>query len=99
MKIVTQDRQCLFDIAVQYMGSAEGAYNLAQRLNCAITDELPIGTAIEIYADDVIDNGVAQCYALNAIAPATSVESTSTTKPEGREGIEYWAIEEDFVVS
>lgn len=66
-----QDKQCLVDVALAATGSVEGVLRLAQRNSISPTAVLPLGITIEHGAEDIIDNNVVECYALQAIVPTT----------------------------
>lgn len=73
MEITVRDRQTLLDIAVQYLGSAEGVIILAERNGIDITDRLHDGQLLEYEQLDIIDAAVAREYQLKAIMPATEI--------------------------
>lgn len=88
-------RQSLFDIAIQHLGSADGAYALAQKNNISLTDELTPGMELEL--TDVINKEVVSYYSNKRIVPATGESiAESTVVPEG---IGYWSIGYEFIVS
>lgn len=96
-KIVPADRQSLLDIALQTSGSIEAAFALAEQNNLSITDPLQIGSEIEMV--EIVNNMVAERYALQGIHPATALTDGKATPPGTLGGIGYMAIEVDFVVS
>ncbi len=61
--------QSLIDIAIQELGSAEGAYALAELNGLSISDELVPGQELEL--PDVQNKSIASYYANKAIKPAT----------------------------
>jgi len=72
MKIVIiHDRQTLFDIAIQYCGDREAAFEIADVNDLSITEELSAGTSLEIA--DVINQKIVDYYRINSIVPATAV--------------------------
>ena len=93
MQITVQSRQTLLDIALRECGSAEGVFALAQRNGLSITDTLEPGQILEIAAEDIADRQVAGHYKANGIMVATELTRSL------QEGIEFWAIEYDFIVS
>ena len=88
--------QSLFDLALQHCGSVEALFSLAQANGLSPTEGLIAGA--EVIVCQPANRAVANLFAVNGIKPATSI-----TKAEEQEiyqeGIEFWAIEEDFVIS
>jgi len=100
--ITAQDRQTLFDIALEVWGRAELAYNLAEANDLVLSDEVAANTVLLIPTVDAkTDRAVVSAYELNSITPATSAsqEEIDELNPEG---IAYWYIKAPvpvFVVS
>lgn len=87
--------QTLGDIAVQYGGTAENRFILAALNGIGITDALTSGQTID--AGDVTVFAVADYFRKYNINPATSaMQQIEDLAPEG---VEFWAIEYDFIVS
>jgi hypothetical protein len=61
--------QSLIDIAIQELGSAEGAYNLAVLNGMSITDDLVPGQ--ELVMPDVVNKNISTYYANKSLTPAT----------------------------
>lgn len=74
MTITVQQRQSVLDIALQYFGSIEAAFLVAERLGVSITDRLTAGMTLEYDASEIIDNNVVAYYAKNNIVPTTEIE-------------------------
>lgn len=74
MEVTVKDRQSLLDIAVQYLGSIEGIFALAERNNISITERLHNGCEIECDEADVVNLKVREEYAIRGIIPATEIE-------------------------
>lgn len=95
---VTMNGQNLLDIALQATGDASSALALAIANGLCLTDDLEVEQTIEVPTDIDGDANVRVFYRERNIHPATGVtkidESTSPF-----EGIEYWCIEIDFIVS
>ena len=99
MGITVKDRQSLFDIAIQYLGSIEGVWTLAERNNISITDELEDGTILKYDSADIIDTKVADHYERERLSPATDIsEREINTLLYGGEGIGYWRVGKNFIV-
>jgi len=94
--VKASDGQTLFDIAVQRLGSAEAAYALAEKNSLSVTDELYPGQVL--YLTDTADKSVASFYDKRGLVPSTWA-SDSVIDELLKEGIDYWAIQVDFIVS
>jgi hypothetical protein len=96
MEVKVLEGQSLFDLAVQVSGSTEAAFNMAGLNGLSITDVLTSGSVL--IAPDPINKPVSEYYRMNGLKPATDV--TIGVMDEMRdEGIDYWAIEVDFIVT
>ena len=96
MRIAVNDRQSLFDIALQTCGSIEAVFELAEANGIGVTDPLVAGQVIEYGADNMRNKLVVQHYVNYHVIPSTAITPESKIMPEG---IEYWNIELDFKVS
>lgn len=67
-------RQSVLDIALQYLGSAEGCFVVAERMGVAITGTLQVGSIFEYAQEDIIDRHIATAYAKGNITPTTDIE-------------------------
>lgn len=91
-------RQSLFDLSMQHGGSFEAAFDIAEGNDLSLTDDLEVGQ--ELILQQVNNTKVVQYYDVNNIQPATSVTNDELNAMLGMgEGIEFWAIEYDFIVS
>lgn len=92
--------QSLFDIAIQELGSVEGVFELAEKADVGLTDELVVGVLLNAPVDP-LDRQVVDYYKANRIRPATAItrDNTSAGGDILMEGIEFWAVEYDFIVS
>lgn len=82
--------QTLTDIAVQWLGSEEGLYSLAELNGLSVTATVEAGQLLRLPA--VVDITAASRLEAGSWQPAAGTE-------EILEGIEIWAIELDFIVS
>lgn len=99
METVVLGNQSLPDIAVQETGSLEGVFELAELAGLSITDELAAGMSLPVPLTPV-DRQVTDYYDAHRITPATAITSGDTAGGELiMEGIEFWGIEYDFIVS
>jgi nucleoid-associated protein YgaU len=89
--VVVQAGQSLWDIALQYAGSAEAAFQIAQVNGRSISAELTAGQTLIIPA--VLNAGIVSEYQNSGYVPASAVPVE-----ELLEGIDYWAIEIEFEV-
>jgi len=93
MEIVVDQGQSLFDVAVQHCGSTSAVFDIAVLNGLSITDKLLPGTTLLIPAP--VDSGLVQYVLINGFIPATDL----TEAGEIPDGIDYWAIGIDFIVS
>ncbi|MCT4590522.1 MAG: hypothetical protein N4A71_22030 [Carboxylicivirga sp.] len=94
--IRVSEKQSLFDVAIQKGGSFEAVMELAILNGLSITESLTPGQLLEL--PSVIDNDVVNYYSSKGIVPETTSTETEDSVPV-LEGIDYWAIEVDFIVS
>lgn len=98
MEVMTRNGQNLLDIAIQATGDAAEALSIAISNGICLTDDLIVEQEIDIPDDIEGDENVKAYYRDRGYKPATGVTpSDESTAPF--EGIEYWGIEYDFVVS
>lgn len=71
MTATIQERQTVFDLALQYFGSAEACFLVAERLGIAVTDTPPVGVTFNYEITDIIDHRVVDYYSKNGIIPTT----------------------------
>lgn len=99
MEAKVKERQTMFDVALEYLGGAEGAFALAERNGRSITDPLPEGTLLRYEAADVVSEKVVERYAQERVSPATDIDDKElNTLLYGGEGIGYWCVGKNFVV-
>ena len=99
MEVKVKERQTMFDVALEYLGGAEGAFALAERNGRSITDPLPEGTLLRYEAADVVSEKVVERYAQERVSPATDIDDKElNTLLYGGEGIGYWCVGKNFVV-
>lgn len=97
MEITVSENQSVFDIAVRYCGSDEAAYAIAILNNISVTETLVPGQKLEMPV--AIDADIVDYFEERGINPATTVTDAESLNNEILEGIDYWAIGVDFVVS
>lgn len=91
--ITVKDRQSLLDLSVQYCGDVQSVFDFALLNGLSITEELKTG--MQLQAPPPAVKRIADYFRINGFEPATADFSAYT----GEEGIEFWAIEVDFVIS
>lgn len=100
MKAIILHNQSLLDLAIQHTGTAENAFDLALQNNRSITDDLEAGESIELTAYGIQQNkDILSYYQSKNIQPATGINYQSSTINDKPQGIDYWAIQMDFIVS
>jgi hypothetical protein len=92
MEIKVLNNQSLFDIALQAAGSIESVFDIAATNGIEITAELPTGMVLTI--PKVVNRRIVEYYRVNGIVPATALEASKQ-----QEGIDFWTVEYDFIVS
>lgn len=92
--VTVKNTQSLLDIAIQSSGSIEAVLELALSNNLSITDELELGMILKTAS--ISSAEVLEHYTVNKISPATASTGTQLVTPQG---IDYWAIGIDFIVS
>jgi hypothetical protein len=89
-EITVTQGQSFFDIAIQHAGAPEAAIQLAEINGMSITETLATGQTLEPV--NISNKRVYNYYTANNIKPATDCSAIE-------EGIEFWYVEYDFVVS
>ncbi len=96
--MIVGSRQSIFDIALQQCGTLEAAFEIAAMNDCSLTDDLTTGDDMAV--PQASNDAVVKQYAVNNILPATGITQDEINDMMGTgEGIEFWAIEYDFIVS
>jgi hypothetical protein len=97
-EIVVLEGQNFFDLALIYCGSAESAVEFAQLNDMVVTDEPEAGTKLK--KPSVSNKRIAGYYSDRTLQPSTSTTYTGGSgELPNDEGIGFWAIEIDFIVS
>lgn len=96
--ITVTSRQSVLDIALQHCGSLEAAFDIAQSNGISLTDDLTTGQSMSV--PDATDAEMAQHYGVNNICPATAITTDEINDTLNiLEGVDFWGIEYDFIVS
>ena len=77
--IQIQDRQTLFDLAIQHCGDREAAFQIADTNDLSLTEALSAGFSLAV--PEPINQRVVYHYRTNSIIPATAA-GTETTNAE-----------------
>jgi hypothetical protein len=86
-----QAGQTLLDVTIQSVGSAEAVFAVAALNGLPVTAELVAGRALQL-PDELADKRVVTQYQRQRLAPAANITGDG-------QGIGYWTIEQDFIVS
>jgi hypothetical protein len=99
-KVTVSYGQTWLDIAMQEMGDVERSIELAQLNGRSITDPLEAGEVLIVPDFDSAKKSIVQLLRNKANNPASG-DTLIGADPDtgGNEGIEFWALENDFVVS
>lgn len=90
MTVTARQGQTLLDISIQHLGDESGVAALAQANGLDMTAALEVNQVLVL--PTVVNKRVAKVFSEDGFRPATQITG------EG-EGIEYWGIEFDFIVS
>lgn len=93
MKVIAH--QNLLDIAVQELGSVEAVFELAVLNNKSVTSDLTAGEVLQL--PEVVDADIANYFQSRERKIATEYYDVETET--ALEGISFWAINHDFIVS
>jgi hypothetical protein len=96
--VIVKDKQTWFDIAVLTNGNAQAAMAIAYLNDRSITDDLVSGEIIKVFPTTFFDNKVVNELAARKAIPASALSKTAQAEllPEG---IGFWTIGVDFIVS
>jgi hypothetical protein len=93
--VTAKENQTIVDLSIQETGSIEGMFDIAVLNDRSVTDDLESGELVN--ADVIVnDDLVYDQYVKRGLNPASN---TAELVSGLEEGIEFWAIEEDFIVS
>ena len=91
--------QSLLDLAVQHTGTAENAFALAVANGLSLTDDLKAGDWLITNRQGLKANkDILNYYQAKKLQPATAISQELSTNNQ-LQGIDYWAIQMDFIVS
>ncbi|TAG31875.1 MAG: hypothetical protein EAZ35_02165 [Sphingobacteriia bacterium] len=96
MKVTVQHNQNIFDVAVQHLGDAYAAFDIAVLNGISISKELVPGTILSVPVVIADNKKMVEYLKINKKIPASSSEYTTSLLLQ--EGIGYWTIGQDFIV-
>lgn len=97
-KITVQSNQSVFDLAIQLGGSVEAAIDIAMALGISVTDDVPIGTVIEVEKVPVYNLSVLEYCLANNIRPSTAEKIVLSNPLVPGTGIGFMRIGSTFIV-
>lgn len=95
--IKVSEGQTLLDVAIEHLGDASRWDEIADLNGMGLTDALPIGGVLLVPDAAIEKQGVVDLFKPSYQKPS-SAEDQGLAEIFG-EGLEYWAIEVDFVIS
>ena len=95
--IQPKKRQSMLDIALEHAGSIEAAWDIAMANGISLSDDIHL---VPMQATQVLNQRIVTHFQALHHSPATAITKQEINTLLGTgEGIEFWAIEYDFVVS
>ncbi len=91
--IIVKNGQTFIDLAMQYAGSAEAALAMSVQNNLPLTAELTTGSVQQ--RPSVLNAVVAKEFEKEKANPQSNISGVLNMN----EGIGYWYLENDFIVS
>ena len=98
MKIIALHNQTLHDIAIRHCGSIDAVIDIAVLNNVSITDDLVPGHLLNLPTKDYAAQEVINFFELNQMEPATALTEEQKALTEGKSGIGFWEIGNNFIV-
>jgi hypothetical protein len=95
-EVEVKNGQTLLDIAVQELGDASRFNEIATLNNLEFSDDLIVGSLILVPESDIDKREIVKIFTNKALTPASDKGDLSEVFEEG---IEFWSIEYDFIVS
>lgn len=96
-KATVSDNQSMFDVAIQMAGSVEAVFSFALINEASITDFPDKGSILKL--PEVFAKKIREEYEQNGWIPASASNYDGEDPEILLEGIGYWAIDIDFIVS
>ena len=95
VEIAAQPNQNIYDLAIQQYGSIEGVFLLVKNNNISLSTKVEVGFNLDATGEPVVK--LVYKWFRSKANPATGSEIIVDAQPV-LEGIDYWAIEIDFIV-
>lgn len=76
MKIKIKSRQTIYDIALQFCGDREAAFEISKLNNTSVTEYIEAGTELDI--PDIYKKRIVEYYQKSNIEPATEIDTPDT---------------------
>lgn len=89
--------QTLIDIAMQYCGDALRVFDVAELNGLQITDDLVPGEFLKVPDAEIDKEKITIEFSNYGLQPASRPDTFDEAGDEP-EGIDYWAIDDDFIV-
>lgn len=99
MKVIVLNNQSFFDLAIRYCGTALTAFEISKVNAIAVTKDLVPGEEIEIPEELIMNKEIVSYFESRNHQPATAWHGDRATEVQLLEGISYWTVNLDFVVS
>ena len=96
-KTTVTNRQSLLDVAVQWGGNAQSAFEIALQNNLSLTDDLHTGQKLILRPAPYDNKDIAVYYAAKGILPATAVTDNFISEIYDP-GIGEMIIEKTFII-
>ena len=90
-------RQSIPDMVLQECGGIEAMMDVSQDNDVCITDDVEAGS--ELVFARMAEKKVVDSYATNSNKPATAITEEINTITDNGEGIEFWFVEYDLIVT
>jgi hypothetical protein len=94
MKHVIEKHQTILDLAMQHCGTADALFDIAELNDIDVTSEVAAGQEVDM--PDAIDTSRVKFLSDGGHKPVTG---SLVAVEDAQGGLEYWAIEIDFVIS
>lgn len=98
MQAIVLNNQTLFDVAIRHCGTVEAAAAIAIINNVSITQDLLPGQLLELPTQYYGNVETVNYFKTNKIDPATALTEAQKVLNEGNSGIDYWQIENNFII-
>ncbi|MGP1500746.1 MAG: hypothetical protein ACTTJM_03060 [Bergeyella cardium] len=99
MQITALHNQSTLDVCLQHTGSIEGVFELAMANSLSLTDELQVGTVLQLPKGIAQDRDILSYYTAKSLQPACGITPAEQRMMEKIEGISYWVVGYDFKIS